>query len=286
MGLNDELIAQLFQRTLTGSALDWFLTLEFVHYHTWPKIANTFVKQYAYDVQIKLTTQDLEMTKQESSEDFVTFLARWREKAAKIKIHPSEEDQVRIVVNNLRPKYLKHIYTQSITDFKRLHATRLQIEEGIKLGLIGKEEAPPPKKSFPTRTSHASINTLDPALPQDPFQASSAQNSNCPRRNFNPLYMTLSQALTILSRQGHLKPLNKPPPQPPYSPNHDPSKQCAYHQLPSHDTDSYMRLRQDIQDLIDSRTIKPPQPDAQAKSPHNVEPPRNINLVNLSHNPI
>ncbi|KAI8530028.1 hypothetical protein RHMOL_Rhmol11G0022300 [Rhododendron molle] len=47
MGLNNELIAQLFQRTLTGSALDWFLTLEFVHYHTWPEIANAFIKQYA-----------------------------------------------------------------------------------------------------------------------------------------------------------------------------------------------------------------------------------------------
>ncbi|KAI8530334.1 hypothetical protein RHMOL_Rhmol11G0049300 [Rhododendron molle] len=63
MGLSDELIAQLFQRTLTGSALDWFLTLEFVHYQTWPQIANAFVKQYAYNVQIELTTRDLEMTK-------------------------------------------------------------------------------------------------------------------------------------------------------------------------------------------------------------------------------
>ncbi|KAI8560038.1 hypothetical protein RHMOL_Rhmol04G0223700 [Rhododendron molle] len=63
MGLNDELIAQLFQRTLTGSALDWFLTLEFEHYHTWPEIANAFIKQYAYNV-VELTTQDLEMIKQ------------------------------------------------------------------------------------------------------------------------------------------------------------------------------------------------------------------------------
>ncbi|MVY95942.1 hypothetical protein GP918_30870 [Enterobacteriaceae bacterium 8376wD7] len=111
MGLTDELIAQLFQRTLTGNALDWFLTLEFVHCQTWPEIANAFVKQYAYNVQIKLTTRDLEMTKQESNEDFATFVARWREKAAKMKNRPSEEDQVRIVVKNLQPKYLTHIYT-------------------------------------------------------------------------------------------------------------------------------------------------------------------------------
>ncbi|KAI8542858.1 hypothetical protein RHMOL_Rhmol08G0172500 [Rhododendron molle] len=88
MGLNDELIAQLFQRTLTRSALDWFLTFEFEHYHTWPEIANAFIKQYAYNVQVELTTRDLEMTKQESNEDVVTFVARGREKAAKMRTVP------------------------------------------------------------------------------------------------------------------------------------------------------------------------------------------------------
>ncbi|KAI8560036.1 hypothetical protein RHMOL_Rhmol04G0223600 [Rhododendron molle] len=96
--------------------------------------------------------------------------------------------------------------------------------------------------------------------------------------------MTPSQALTILSRQGHLKPLNKPPSSPPYGPNHDPNKQCAYHQHSGHETDNCIHLRHDIQDLIDSRTIKPPQPDSQTKPP-NTEPPRNVNLINLSHNP-
>ncbi|KAI8563878.1 hypothetical protein RHMOL_Rhmol03G0143500 [Rhododendron molle] len=141
------------------SALDWVL------------------KQYVYIVRIELTTRDLEITKQESSEDFATFEARWRKKAAKMKNSPLEEDQVRIVVKNLQPKYLSHIYTQAITDFKCLHATGLQIEKAIKLGLIGKEEAPPPKKTFPTCTSHASVNSLDPALTQDPFQASSSRSS-------------------------------------------------------------------------------------------------------------
>ncbi|KAI8550423.1 hypothetical protein RHMOL_Rhmol06G0105400 [Rhododendron molle] len=165
MGLNDELIAQLFQRTLTRSALDWFLALEFEHYHTWPKIANAFIKQYVYNVQVELTTQDLEMTMQESNEDFITFVARWGEKATKMKNRPSEEDQVRIFFKNLQSKYLKHTYTQAITYFKRLHATGLQIEEGIELGFIGKEENPPPKKTFPTRISHTSVNTLNSTLP-------------------------------------------------------------------------------------------------------------------------
>ncbi|KAI8530333.1 hypothetical protein RHMOL_Rhmol11G0049200 [Rhododendron molle] len=123
---------------------------------------------------------------------------------------PFEEDQVGIVVKNLQSKYFKHIYTQAITDFKCLHAAGLQIEEGIQLGLNGKEEAPPPKKTFPNRTSYASVNTIDLALPQDPFQANPSRNSNRPHHNFNPLYMTLSQALTILSHQRHHKPLNKP----------------------------------------------------------------------------
>ncbi|KAI8567682.1 hypothetical protein RHMOL_Rhmol02G0140600 [Rhododendron molle] len=54
MGLNDELIAQLFQRTLTGCGLDWFLTLDFTKYEGWQRITNAFINQYAYNVQIEL----------------------------------------------------------------------------------------------------------------------------------------------------------------------------------------------------------------------------------------
>lgn len=103
MGLNDELIAQLFQQTLTGSALDRFFSLDFTHYKTWQEIATIFVKHYAYNVQIEVTNRDLEMIKQKPNENFATFLTRWREKAAQMKTPPSEVNQVRMVVRNLPP---------------------------------------------------------------------------------------------------------------------------------------------------------------------------------------
>ncbi|KAI8527167.1 hypothetical protein RHMOL_Rhmol12G0054700 [Rhododendron molle] len=101
MGLNDELIAQLFQRTLTGSTLDWFLTLDFTKYKGWQEFANAFINQYAYNVQIEVTTRDLEMLKQKPNESFANFLTRWRKKATQMKTHASEDDQVKMVVRNL-----------------------------------------------------------------------------------------------------------------------------------------------------------------------------------------
>lgn len=53
-----------------------------------------------------------------------------------------------MVVKNLQPQYLKHVYPQPITTFKQLQATGLQVEDGLNLGLLDKGETPQPKKPY------------------------------------------------------------------------------------------------------------------------------------------
>lgn len=74
--------------------MNLFIDLDFNKHKCWQEIATAFVKQYAFDIQIKVTTRDLEMTKLEENVDFTTFLTRWKEKVAKMENYPSEEDQV------------------------------------------------------------------------------------------------------------------------------------------------------------------------------------------------
>ena len=45
LGATEELLAQMFQNTLTGAALRWFLNLEDSWIPTWEDIANEFYKQ-------------------------------------------------------------------------------------------------------------------------------------------------------------------------------------------------------------------------------------------------
>ena len=82
LGIGNELLAQLFQRTLTGAATKWFVDLEDSQKKTWDDICNAFNRQYRYNLEVDITRRDLETTKQFPKESFSTFLQRWRAKAA------------------------------------------------------------------------------------------------------------------------------------------------------------------------------------------------------------
>ncbi|KAF5934435.1 hypothetical protein HYC85_030606 [Camellia sinensis] len=102
------------------------------------------------------------------------------------------------------------------------------------------------------------------AAPADPFASASGKNPQTTkylprgRRVFHDLHMSLSRALLILAKNGHLKPL-EPRPLPKNLPTtHDVTLYCAYHQQSGHSTDGCSRLRHEVQDLIDNKVILPP----------------------------
>ncbi|KAF5934433.1 hypothetical protein HYC85_030604 [Camellia sinensis] len=102
--------------------------------------------------------------------------------------------------------------------------------------------------------------------PANPFTGASSKNPQTskylPRgqRVFHALYMPLSKALQILVGQGHLKPLEPRPLPNPLPAMHDATQYCAFHQQTGHDTDSCVRLRHEIQNLIDNGVIPAPGP--------------------------
>ena len=68
-------------------------------------MAEAFVQQYSYNVQLDVSLRDLETTKKLSNESFSNFQMRWRGKASKIPNRPSKKDQVRMVMKNILPTY-------------------------------------------------------------------------------------------------------------------------------------------------------------------------------------
>ena len=159
--------------------------------------------------------------------------------------------------------------------FADLHEIQVQIEDAMKQGLIDHERESP-KKGYTrnlnattsgdeaTRSSEVGMVTTTPKT-ATPFVGTSNPNPQTlkylPRgkRVFTPLYMPLSKALGVLLMKGHLKPLEQRPLPDPLPPKHDPAKYCAFHQQTSHDTDSCVRLRHEIQNLIDNKVIAPPE---------------------------
>ena len=88
----------MFQNTLTGAVLRWFLNLDDARVRSWKDICREFYNQYKYNIEVDITRRDLETMKQDPKESFSTFITKWRSKAAQMMNRPSEEEQLTMVV--------------------------------------------------------------------------------------------------------------------------------------------------------------------------------------------
>ena len=59
LGVIEELLAQMFQNTLTGAALRWFLTLDDARARSLEDICREFHNQYKYSIEVDVTKRDL-----------------------------------------------------------------------------------------------------------------------------------------------------------------------------------------------------------------------------------
>ena len=66
LGMTEEVLALMFQSTLTGAALRWFLNLDDARARSWEDISWEFHKQFKYNMEVDITRRDLETTKQEN----------------------------------------------------------------------------------------------------------------------------------------------------------------------------------------------------------------------------
>ena len=77
----EELLAQMFQNTLTEAVFRWFLNLDDAKARSWEDICCEFHNQYKYNLEVDVKRRDLETTKQEPKESFSAFITKWRSKA-------------------------------------------------------------------------------------------------------------------------------------------------------------------------------------------------------------
>ena len=102
MGLTKPQKLSLYENTLSGVTTAWYAKLENTVKQNWKELAEAFVDHYSYKTQVKITIQELEVTRQNPTKPFVEFVARWRAKAALMTDRPSERDQVQMMVRNLQ----------------------------------------------------------------------------------------------------------------------------------------------------------------------------------------
>ncbi|XP_023913708.1 uncharacterized protein LOC112025290 [Quercus suber] len=160
LGATEELLAQMFQNTLTRATLKWFLNLDDARARSWEDICHEFHNQYKYNIEVDKTRRDLETMKQELKESFSTFITKWRSKAAQTMNRPSEEEQLAMVVKNLLPVYHKYLFAQYFPNFKALIIAGTQIEDAINNGTIKNEDSSRFKKNLGSSSKTAEISNI------------------------------------------------------------------------------------------------------------------------------
>ena len=96
-------------------------------------------------------------------------------------------------------------------------------------------------------------------------------------RRFSNFNQPLSKVLERLMQRGLLQPLPNPNPPNPNTPDYNPNKHCKFHQNLKHSTDNCIRLKHEIQNLIDAgRIIDPKNPSTK----NNAFPNYNTMMIN------
>ncbi|CAJ2643304.1 unnamed protein product [Trifolium pratense] len=129
---DDKLMMHCFQDSLTGASLNWYVQLEGSRIQSWSDLANAFIKQYQYNIDMAPDRTQLQNMSQEEGESFRVYAQRWRELAAQV--HPPllEAELVDIFTNTLQGAYFEKMVGSVSSGFSDMVKIGERIEMGIK----------------------------------------------------------------------------------------------------------------------------------------------------------
>jgi hypothetical protein len=81
---DDKLMIHCFQDILAGASLSWYMQLEGCRIWSWKDLANAFIKQYQYNLDMAPSRTQLQSMTQKEGESFKVYAQRWRELAAQV----------------------------------------------------------------------------------------------------------------------------------------------------------------------------------------------------------
>ncbi|RDX75891.1 hypothetical protein CR513_44177, partial [Mucuna pruriens] len=81
---DDKVLIYCFQDSLTGAALNWYVSLERGHIKTWRDLAKAFLKQYKYIEDMAPDRSQLRNMVKREQEGYMEYAQRWRELAAQV----------------------------------------------------------------------------------------------------------------------------------------------------------------------------------------------------------
>ncbi|PKI65913.1 hypothetical protein CRG98_013684, partial [Punica granatum] len=129
----EEFVIHSFQDSLSGSALDWFMSLKAEDIPTWEDLSRKFTDQYRYCAETPPTLLELSTKEMARGQKFEEYAAKWRAQAAKHIPPINEAQQIQLFHSTLRGVYYSHLLAHT-SSFSDLIEAGKKLDLGIKLG--------------------------------------------------------------------------------------------------------------------------------------------------------
>nr|XP_034900655.1 LOW QUALITY PROTEIN: uncharacterized protein LOC118038417 [Populus alba] len=122
--------------SLTGSALSWYMRLDNVRIRKWTDLADAFLKQYKFNLEIAPDRTSLISMEKGSQESVRAYAQRWRDQAINVQPPLIETEMVTLFANTFRAPYYEHLMGSSAQHFYDVVRIAERIEQGIRSGRI------------------------------------------------------------------------------------------------------------------------------------------------------
>ncbi|XP_070025208.1 uncharacterized protein [Nicotiana sylvestris] len=121
---------------LTGVASEWFLDQEISRWYVWDDMAQAFVKQFQYNIDIAPDRNSLSNLKKKPTESFREYAIKWRDQAARVKPPMDGHELITIFLQAQEPYYFQNMMSAVGKSFSEAIKIGEMVENGLKTGKI------------------------------------------------------------------------------------------------------------------------------------------------------
>ncbi|XP_050941529.1 uncharacterized protein LOC127149709 [Cucumis melo] len=129
---DDKLLIHRFQDSLVGPASRWYMQFDGSQVHRWNDLADSFLKQYKYNIDMAPDHLDLQRMEKRNVETFKEYAQRWRELVAQVQPPLTDKELTAIFINTLRAPYYDRMVGSASTNFSDVIRIGERIEFGVK----------------------------------------------------------------------------------------------------------------------------------------------------------
>ncbi|CAJ2651463.1 unnamed protein product [Trifolium pratense] len=232
-----------YKDSLTGASLNWYMQLEGNRIQSWRDLANAFIKQYQYNIDMAPDRTQLQNMSQEEGESFRVYAKRWRELAAQV--HPPllEAELVDIFTNTLQGAYFEKMVGSVSSGFSDMVKIGERIEMGIKSGKI--------QATVGNQCTSKDLANSFTKMKEEETNAATPK-----RKVFDLIPMSYGQLLPYLVHNGMVIPRALKPMTPPFPAWYDDKAKCEFHMgAEGHSIDNCIAFKHLVQELIDGKVL-------------------------------